>query len=251
MTGSRGSAPVNRPCFRRLLLKVSGEALLGEEPYGISPAMITHVAEELVEVHAMGMELGIVVGGGNIFRGVSGASQGMDRAVADQMGMLATIMNSLALQDAISRKGVSARVLSAIEVGRMAEPFVRGRAIRHLEKGRVVIFAAGTGNPFFTTDTAATLRALEIKADCLFKATRVDGVYDKDPHRHPDAQRFAEITYGEVLERGLKFMDAAAVSLAREAGLPIIVFSMNAPGNILRAVRGENIGTLVIEGEKI
>jgi len=251
MTGHGGSVPAIRPRFKRLLLKVSGEALLGKEPYGISPEMINHVAGELAQVHAMGVELGVVVGGGNIFRGVSGASQGMDRAVADQMGMLATIMNSLALQDALARKGVSARVLSAIEVGRMAEPFVRGRALRHLEKGRMVIFAAGTGNPFFTTDTAATLRALEIRADCLFKATRVDGVYDKDPHRYPDAERFVEITYGEVLERGLRVMDAAAVSLAREAGLPICVFSMQVPGNILQAVRGEPIGTLVTEGEKI
>jgi len=234
--------------FRRVLLKLSGEALLGGQPFGISPEVIDAIAAELAQVHALGVEIALVVGGGNIFRGVAGASRGMDRAAADQMGMLATIMNALALQDALSRSSVPVRVLSAIEVGRFAEPFVRGRALRHLEKGRVVILAAGTGNPFFTTDTAAALRALEIKADCLMKATRVDGIYDKDPKVHPDAVRFSDLTYQEVIERGLKVMDAAAISLARDASLPIMVFNMEVEGNIVRAVRGEGIGTVVSGG---
>ncbi len=231
--------------YKRVLLKLSGEALMGNEAYGISPEVVDGLAKEIAQVHGLGAELGIVVGGGNIFRGVLGAATGMDRAVADQMGMLATVMNSLALQDALTRHGVSTRVLSAIEVGRMAEPFVRGRALRHLEKGKVVIFAAGTGNPFFTTDTAAALRALEIKASVLFKATRVDGVYDKDPKKNADAKRFDHLTYQEVLEKDLKVMDAAAISLARDAGLPVVVFSMEVPGNIEKAFKGEPIGTLV------
>ncbi len=231
--------------YKRVLLKLSGEALMGDEAYGISPEVVDGLAREIAQVHGLGAELGLVVGGGNIFRGVSGAATGMDRAVADQMGMLATVMNSLALQDALTRHGVPTRVLSAIEVGKMAEPFVRGRALRHLEKGKVVIFAAGTGNPFFTTDTAAALRALEIKAKVVFKATRVDGVYDKDPERNADAKRFDHLTYQEVLEKDLKVMDAAAISLARDAGLPVIVFNMQVPGNIERAIKGEPIGTLV------
>ncbi len=231
--------------YGRVLLKLSGEALLGDEPYGISPAVIDLLAREIAHVHVTGVELGLVVGGGNIFRGVAGSAQGMDRTTADQMGMLATVMNSLALQDALDRQGVAVRVLSAIEVGRIAEPFIRGRALSHLNKGRVVIFAAGTGNPFFTTDTAAALRALEINAEVLFKATRVDGVYDKDPNIYSDAKKYDRLTYQDVLEKDLKVMDAAAISLAKDAGLPVIVFNMQVPGNIERAIKGEEAGTMV------
>ncbi len=233
------------PGYRRILLKLSGEALSGNIPYGISPAVIDLLAREIEQVHGLGIELGLVVGGGNIFRGVAGSAQGMDRASADQMGMLATVMNSLALQDALKRHGVPVRVLSAIEIGRIAEPFIRARALHHLDRNRVVIFAGGTGNPFFTTDTAATLRALEINAEVLFKATRVDGVYDKDPKDAPDAQRYDYLTYQEVLEKGLEVMDATAISLAREAGLPILIFNIQVPGNIERAVKGEDIGTRI------
>ncbi len=238
-----GAAPVLK--YRRVLLKLSGEALLGDAPYGISPEVMDSLAAQIKGVHDLGVELGLVVGGGNIFRGVAGSAKGMDRAAADQMGMLATVMNSLALQDALLRQGVEARVLSAIELGRMAEHFVRGRALKHLSSGRVVIFAAGTGNPFFTTDTAAALRALEIKAEALFKATKVDGVYDKDPVKHPDAVKYDDLTYQEVLERDLRVMDAAAISLARDAGLPVVVFNMQVPGNIEKVLAGEKIGTTV------
>jgi len=234
---------------RRILLKLSGEALLGDMPYGISPAVVDLLAREIVRVHGLGVEIGLVVGGGNIFRGVAGSAQGMDRTAADQMGMLATVMNSLALQDSLNRHGVQVRVLSAIEVGQVAEPFIRGRALNHLIKGRIVIFAAGTGNPFFTTDTAAALRALEINADVLFKATRVDGVYDKDPEVAPDAKRYSSLTYQDVLEKGLKVMDAAAISLASDAGLPVVVFSLQVPGNIERAVKGESVGTRIGGGD--
>ncbi|NPA94134.1 MAG: UMP kinase [Thermodesulfobacteria bacterium] len=232
--------------YKRVLLKLSGEALMGDQPYGISPDFMDKVVVELSKARDQGVQLGLVVGGGNIFRGVSGAASGMNRASADQMGMLATVINSLALQDALERKGVPARVLSAIEVGRMAETFVRARAIKHLERGRVVIFAAGTGNPFFTTDTAAALRALEIEAEILFKATRVDGVYDKDPYENQDAKRIPRITYSEVLERGLRVMDGAAIALAKDAGLPVMVFNMLKEGNILKAVAGEDIGSLIV-----
>lgn len=235
--------------YQRVLLKLSGEALLGEVPYGISPGVIDALAREIAQVHALGAELGLVVGGGNIFRGVAGAAQGMDRAAADQMGMLATVINALALQDALQRQDVPVRVLSAIEVGRVSEPFVRGRALRHLEKGRVVIFAAGTGNPFFTTDTAAALRALEIGAEVLLKATRVDGIYERDPEKDPSAKRFEHLSYREVLERGLRVMDAAAISLAMEAGMPVVVFNMLVPGNIERVVHGEKVGSLVQGGK--
>ncbi len=231
--------------YRRVLLKLSGEALLGDAPYGISTEVMDDLAAQIRDVHALGVELGLVVGGGNIFRGVAGSAKGMDRASADQMGMLATVMNALALQDALTRKGVEARVLSAIELGRMAEHFVRGRALKHLAAGRVVIFAAGTGNPFFTTDTAAALRALEINAQALFKATKVDGVYDKDPAQYPDAHKFDELTYQEVLEKDLRVMDAAAIALARDAGLPVVVFNMQKPGNIEKVLAGEKIGTTV------
>ncbi len=231
--------------YRRVLLKLSGEALLGDAPYGISTEVMDDLAAQIRDVHALGVELGLVVGGGNIFRGVAGSAKGMDRASADQMGMLATVMNALALQDALTRKGVEARVLSAIELGRMAEHFVRGRALKHLAAGRVVIFAAGTGNPFFTTDTAAALRALEINAQALFKATKVDGVFDKDPAQYPDAHKFDELTYQEVLEKDLRVMDAAAIALARDAGLPVVVFNMQKPGNIEKVLAGEKIGTTV------
>ncbi len=232
--------------YKRVLIKLSGEALMGDEPYGISPEFLDKVVDELAKARAEGVQLALVVGGGNIFRGVSGAAKGMDRASADQMGMLATVINSLALQDAFLRKDIPARVLSAIEVGRMVEPFVRLRAIKHLENGRVVIFAAGTGNPYFTTDTAAALRALEIEAEILFKATRVDGVYDKDPYKYKDAKRIPRITYSEVLERGLRVMDAAAIALAKDSGLPVMVFNMLKEGNILKAVAGHDIGSLIV-----
>ena len=231
--------------YDRVLLKLSGEALLGNASYGISPEVMDSLAAQIRNVHEMGVELGLVVGGGNIFRGMAGAARGMDRAAADQMGMLATVMNALALQDALMRQKVEARVLSAIELGRMAEHFVRARALKHLDAGRVVIFAAGTGNPFFTTDTAAALRALEINAQVLFKATRVDGVYDKDPEKFPDALKFDNLTYRQVLEKDLRVMDAAAISLARDAGLPVVVFNMQIPGNIEKVLAGENIGTTV------
>ena len=235
-----------QPVYNRVLLKLSGEALLGDTPYGISPAVLDELALQLMKVHSMGVELGLVVGGGNIFRGVAGSASGMDRASADQMGMLATVMNALALQDVLVRHGADARVMSAIELGGMAEPFVRSRALRHLDAGRIVIFAAGTGNPFFTTDTAAALRALEIGADALLKATRVDGVYDSDPEKNPEARRFETLTYTEVLEKNLRVMDAAAISLARDSELPVLVFNMQVPGNIEKVLAGEKIGTTVI-----
>ncbi len=233
------------PVFKRVLIKLSGEALMGEKPYGISPELLSSVAAQIGRAREKGVEIGMVVGGGNIFRGVSGAAHGMDRAVADQMGMLATVMNALALQDAFERQGIPARVLSAIEVGRMAEPFVRGRALSHLRKKRIVIFAAGTGNPFFTTDTAATLRALETGSDILFKATRVDGVYDRDPYRHDDARLFPSLTCSDILEKELRVMDAAAISLARDAGLPIMVFNMLKGNNIEKAIEGQGPGTII------
>ncbi|WP_456431928.1 UMP kinase [Thermosulfuriphilus sp.] len=231
--------------YHRILLKLSGEALLGEASFGISPEVMDDIAREVAEVHRLGVEIGIVIGGGNIFRGVAGASKGMDRASADYMGMLATVINALALQDALERQGITTRVQSAIDMREIAEPYIRRRAIRHLEKGRIVIFAAGTGNPFFTTDTAAALRALEIGAQALFKATKVDGVYDRDPIKDPQAQKFDHLTYQEVLERGLKVMDATAISLAMENKLPIVVFSLRQPHSVKKAVRGEPVGTTV------
>ncbi len=231
--------------YKRILLKLSGEALLGDTPFGISPEVMDEIAREIAEVYRLGVEIGIVIGGGNIFRGVAGASKGMDRASADYMGMLATVINSLALQDALERQGVTTRVQSAIEMREVAEPYIRRRAIRHLEKNRVVIFAAGTGNPFFTTDTAAALRALEIGAEALLKATKVDGVYERDPLQDPQARKFDHLRYQEVLERGLKVMDATAISLAMENKLPIVVFNLRQPQNIKRAVLGEPVGTTV------
>ncbi len=234
--------------FKRVLLKLSGEALMGEENYGIDPRVLDSLATQIKNVRDAGVEVAIVVGGGNIFRGFAASAQGMDRAQADYMGMLATVMNALAIQDALERARVFTRVMSAIEMQAVAEPYIRRRAIRHLEKGRVVIFAAGTGNPYFTTDTTAALRALEIGADCIMKATKVDGVYDDDPVKNPDAKRFTELAYIDVLNRGLKVMDSTAISLCMDNSLPIIVFNMETPGNIERALSGEPVGTIVRGG---
>jgi uridylate kinase len=231
-----------------VLLKISGEALAGGGGYGIDPGMLAAFAAELKDVHELGCELALVIGGGNIFRGIAASTRGVDRATADYMGMLATVINALALQDALEKLGVATRVLSAIEMQQVAEPYIRRRATRHLEKGRVVIFAAGTGNPFFTTDTAASLRAMEIGAQIIFKATKVDGVFDADPLKHPGARRFEELTYIDVLSRQLQVMDATAISLCMDNGLPILVFNMMQPGNIKKAVTGTRIGTLVHGG---
>ena len=233
--------------YRRILLKLSGEALMGKQGFGIEPATLSQIADEVIDVHSLGVEVGIVIGGGNIFRGLAASSRGMDRASADYMGMLATVINSLALQDALESRGSRTRVLSALEMERVAEPYIRRRAIRHLEKGRLVIFAAGTGNPFFTTDTAASLRAMEISAEIVMKATRVDGVYDKDPHKHKNARMFRRLSYMDVLNRNLAVMDSTAISLCRDNSLPILVFNMTKPGNIRRVVLGEPLGTLVLE----
>src|SRR5213083_1754868 len=234
--------------YRRVLLKISGEALAGLAGYGIDPGVLVAFAAELKDVHALGCELALVIGGGNIFRGLAASARGVDRVTGDYMGMLATIINALALQDALEKLGVPTRVLSAIEMQQVAEPYIRRRATRLLEKGRVVIFAAGTGNPFFTTDTAASLRAMEIGAEVIFKATRVDGVFDADPLKHPGAVRFEELTYIDVLSRQLQVMDATAISLCMDNGLPILVFNMMQPGNIKKAVMGVRIGTLVHGG---
>jgi len=239
---------VQTKTYNRVLLKLSGEALMGKASYGISPEVLAYVAEEVRGLGDLGVQLAIVIGAGNIFRGVAGASVGMDRASADNMGMLATVINALAMQDAMERHGVPTRVLSAIPMPTVCEPYARQRALRHLEHGRAVIFAAGTGNPFFTTDTAAALRALEINADVICKATRVDGVYDQDPLKHANAVKFDTLTYAEVLRRRLKVMDAAAISLAQDNNKDIVVFDMNVPGNIKKAVAGERIGTLITGG---
>ena len=232
--------------YRRVLLKLSGEVLMGRSSYGIEPSSLVHLAAEVGEVHELGLELALVIGGGNIFRGLGGSTdKGIDRATGDYMGMLATVINALALQDALERQGVSTRVMSAIELHQIAEPYIRRRAMRHLEKGRVVIFAAGTGNPFFSTDTTASLRAAEIGAEVILKATKVDGVYDADPAVEPGAKRFSELTYLDFIDKGLKVMDATAITLCMENTLPIVVFNMTVPGNIYRAVSGEPIGTLV------
>ena len=235
--------------YQRILLKLSGEALLGKLEYGVDPEVVAFVAEQVKAVTALGVQVGIVVGGGNIFRGMAAATAtGMDRATADYIGMLATAMNGLALQDALERADVPTRVMTAIDMNEVAEPYIRRRAVRHLEKGRVVVFVAGTGNPYFTTDTAAALRAVEIGAEVVLKATKVDGVYDKDPVKYPDAKRYPAITYGQVLVDGLRVLDAAAVSLCMENDLPIVVFDLDAHENILKAVRGEKIGTLISKG---
>jgi uridylate kinase len=233
------------PADKRILLKLSGEALMGEQTYGIDPAVATQIARDVAEILGMGVETAIVIGGGNIFRGVAASARGMDRATADYMGMLATVINALALQDALEQQNVVTRVVTAIEMRSVAEPFIRRRAIRHLEKGRVVVFGGGTGNPYFSTDTAAALRAMEIKADVILKATKVDGIYDADPMVKTDATRFDRISYQQVLEQGLKVMDATAISLCMDNRLPIVVFNLRTPGNIKRAITGEPIGSLV------
>ena len=233
------------PAYKRVVLKLSGEALIGSQGFGIDPAVATQVAQDIAEVQALGVETACVIGGGNIFRGVAASARGMERATADYMGMLATVINALALQDALEKQDVITRVVTAIEMRAVAEPFIRRRAVRHLEKGRVVIFAAGTGNPYFTTDTAAALRAMEIKADVLLKASKVDGIYSADPVTHPEATRYERITYLGVLEQGLKVMDATAITLCMDNRLPIVVFNLRTPGNLRRAVLGEPIGSLV------
>jgi uridylate kinase len=242
-------APRTTPSFKRILLKLSGEALMGPAGFGIDPPTLEGIASEIAEVRALGVEVAVVIGGGNIFRGLAASAHGMDRASADYMGMMATLMNSLALQDALERINVTTRVLSAIEVKELAEPYIRRRAMRHLEKGRVVIFGAGTGNPYFTTDTAASLRAMEIHADIMLKATKVDGVYDKDPVKDKTAKKFHRLTYIEVLQRNLKVMDSTAISLCRDNKLAIVVFDLGTRGNIRRVVQGESIGTLVTDEE--
>ena len=231
--------------YKRILLKLSGEALAGGAAFGIDAERVKQLGREVADVAAAGVQIGVVVGGGNIFRGVAAAAQKMDRVTADQMGMLATVINSLALSDALEQMGVPTRVMTAIEMRQLAEPYIRRRAIRHLEKGRIVIFAAGTSNPYFSTDTAATLRALEIRAEVIAKATRVDGVYDQDPLKFPAAVRYGEISYTEVLSRGLGVMDATSIAMCRDNKLPIIVFNLNTPGNIMRMSMGEPIGTVI------
>jgi uridylate kinase len=231
--------------YRRILLKLSGEALMGSEDYGIDPGVIGRIAREIIEARDAGAEIGLVIGGGNIFRGAGLAAGGMDRVTGDQMGMLATVINALAMQDALEKLGAKVRVMSAIKINDVCEDYIRRRAIRHLEKGRITIFAAGTGNPFFTTDSGAALRAIEIGADLLLKATKVDGVYDKDPKKHQNAVRFETLTYDEVISRDLQVMDTAAFALARDSALPLRIFDMSQPGVLLRILRGEKIGTLV------
>lgn len=232
--------------FKRVVLKLSGEALAGEQGYGINPAVVDGIAEEICEASRKGIEIAIVVGGGNIWRGLKGSAQGMDRASADYMGMLATVMNSLALQDALEKKGIATRVMSAITMQQVAEPYIRRRAIRHMEKGRIVIFAAGTGNPYFSTDTTAALRAAEIEADVILMAKKfADGVYDSDPRTNPDAKKFKRLSYLEVIKRELGVMDATATTLCKDNNIPILVFSIDIRGNILKAAAGEDIGTIV------
>ena len=234
-----------RPIYRRIVLKLSGEALAGSQGYGIDPPVLDRVGAEVRDVTELGVQVAIVIGGGNIFRGIAASAGGMDRATADYMGMLATIINALALQDSLEKAGLQTRVLSAIEMRAVAEPYIRRRAIRHLEKGRVVIFAAGTGNPFFTTDTAGALRAVEIGADAIVKATKVDGIYSADPKKDPMARRIEKVTYIEVLNRGLGVMDTTAISLCMDNKLPIVVFDLTRPGNIKRLVLGEPVGSIV------
>ena len=234
------------PFYKKILLKLSGEALMGDQEFGISSDVIASYAEQIKEIVDLGVEVSIVIGGGNIFRGISGAAQGVDRVTGDHMGMLATVINSLALQNSIEKLGVPTRVQTAIEMPKIAEPFIKRRAQRHLEKGRVVIFGAGTGNPYFTTDTAAALRAIEMGTDVVIKATKVDGIYDKDPVKFADAKKYEKVTYNEVLAKDLKVMDATAISLCRENKLPIIVFNSLIEGNLKRVIMGENIGTTVV-----
>ncbi len=231
--------------YKRVLLKLSGEALAGDVGYGIDPKVVDDLADQIGEIVHDGVQLAVVIGGGNIFRGMAGSAEGMDRSQADYIGMLATVMNALALQDAFERHGIFSRVQSAINMQEVSEPYIRRRALRHLEKGRVVILAAGTGNPYFTTDTTAALRACELDVDCLMKATKVDGVYDSDPVKNPDAKRFDRITYMDVLAKGLNVMDATATSLCMDNDMPMIVFDLTEKGNIARALRGESVGTVV------
>ena len=234
------------PFYKKILLKLSGEALMGDQEFGISSDVIASYAKQIKEIVDLGVEVSIVIGGGNIFRGISGAAQGVDRVTGDHMGMLATVINSLALQNSIEKLGIPTRVQTAIEMPKVAEPFIKRRAQRHLEKGRVVIFGAGTGNPYFTTDTAAALRAIEMETDVVIKATKVDGIYDKDPEKYPDAKKYETVTYNEVLAKDLKVMDATAISLCRENKLPIIVFNSLVEGNLKKVIMGENIGTTVV-----
>lgn len=234
------------PFYKKILLKLSGEALMGDQEFGISSDVIASYAKQIKEIVDLGVEVSIVIGGGNIFRGLSGAAQGVDRVTGDHMGMLATVINSLALQNSIEKLGVPTRVQTAIEMPKVAEPFIKRRAQRHLEKGRVVIFGAGTGNPYFTTDTAAALRAIEMETDVVIKATKVDGIYNKDPVKYPDAKKYETVTYNEVLAKDLKVMDATAISLCRENKLPIIVFNSLIEGNLKKVVMGEHIGTTVV-----
>jgi len=247
-SGGGATAVTNR--YQRILLKLSGEALLGSRQYGVDPDFCSFIAQQVAEVHAKGVQIGIVVGGGNIFRGMAAAARGMDRATGDYIGMLATVMNALALQDAIEKAGVPTRVMSAIAMNEVAEPYIRRRAVRHLEKGRVIILAAGTGNPYFTTDTAAALRAVEIGAEIILKATKVDGVYDSDPVTNPSAVRYERLTYSDVLAQQLGVLDATAVSLCMENDTPIIVFDLNKPENITRVAAGEPVGTLISKGSR-
>jgi uridylate kinase len=231
--------------YQRVLLKLSGEALMGEQPFGIDPAVTTQIAKDILEIQQLGVQTAVVIGGGNLFRGLAASAKGMDRATADYMGMLATVINALALQDALEHHGIATRVASAIEMRAVAEPFIRRRAVRHLEKGRVVVFAAGTGNPYFTTDTAAALRAMEMKADVILKATKVDGIYTADPMIHPEATKYDRISYLRVLEQELKVMDATAISLCMDNKLPIVVFNLRTAGNLRRVIMGEPVGTTV------
>jgi uridylate kinase len=236
---------MSAPAYKRVLLKLSGEALMGERAFGIDPEVTGQIANEIGEIQRLGVETGIVIGGGNLFRGLAASARGMDRSTADYMGMLATVINALALQDALEHLGITTRLATAIEMRAVAEPFIRRRAIRHLEKGRVVVFAAGTGNPYFTTDTAAALRAMEMKAEVILKGTKVDGIYTADPMTSPDATRFESISYLKVLEQGLKVMDATAISLCMDNRLPIVVFNLRTPGNLRRVIMGERVGTTV------
>ncbi len=236
--------------YKRILLKLSGEALLGNTDYGIDPQVLTRIADEIGQLNRLGVQVGLVIGGGNLFRGAGLAKAGMDRVTADYMGMLATVMNSLAMQDALERLGVFARVMSAIRINEVCEDYIRRRAIRHLEKGRVVIFAAGTGNPFFTTDSAASLRAIEINADVMLKATKVDGIYTADPLKVPTAQRYNELTYDEALRRKLQVMDATAIVMCQEHNMPLKVFNINRRGDLMRVVCGENVGTTVVKDQR-
>lgn len=236
---------MNEPTFQRILLKLSGEALMGPQGFGVDPESVARIAREVQEVHQSGVQIAMVVGGGNFIRGISASATGFDRVVADHMGMLATVINALALQDALEKAGSYTRVVTAMEMREVAEPFIRRRVIRHLEKGRVVILAGGTGSPYFSTDTAAALRGMEVRADVILKATKVDGVYDRDPHVSPDAKMFSQITYLDVLAKGLAVMDTTAISLCMDNSLPIIVFNMTVPGNLKRVVSGEKVGSLV------